>query len=91
MWIVYNNIDGVYRLFDNRKDAEKEYQEVKEQMKDYVDIDGMFSRKERLVLAKVQKQTYSYDTKEPVMEEDEEGNEIETKDTYWGWKEENYF
>ena len=90
MWLVYDNENGLVGIFDKKEEAEKEYQHSKKLMKDYVDIDGEFVRGERLVLAKVEKQMYSYDTKEPVIEEDEEGNEYETKDTYWNWKEESY-
>lgn len=90
MWMVYDNEEGLVGVFSEYKNALKHYEKCKATAEDWVRGEGEFSSEETIILAKVEKYLYSYDTKEPVMKEDEEGIEHPTKDTYWGWKEENY-
>ena len=90
MWMVFDYENGLVGIFEKHEDAEREYRVIKAQMEDDVLDNGEFDMTERLVLARVEKHLYARDTKEPVMEEDANGNEIKTKDTYWGWKEDIY-
>ncbi len=88
MWIVYSDIDGMSLMTDDKEKALKEYEELKRHYKD--SFDGEFSTDEQVVLAKVERNFYSADTGERVVEEDENGEEYLTKDTYWDWKEDIY-
>jgi hypothetical protein len=87
MWLVWSNDDGIIITTENKEEAIEEYEKAKQYYKD--SFDGEFYGDEHVILAKIEKQFYSYDTKEPVTEEDDEGNEIETGDTYWDWREES--
>ncbi len=91
MWLVYDNDEGVLLITDNYEEAIKEYEKQKERVIDYVRGEGEFSTDEQVILAKVENILYSYDTKQPVIECDDEGDEIESKkDTYWDFKEDIY-
>jgi hypothetical protein len=85
MWIVYDWSDGLIGIFDNYEEAEKQYQGYKEHNQTYTD--GEFDGEEEVILAKIDKRFFARDTGKPVMKEDEEGNEVPTKDTWWEWKE----
>lgn len=87
MWMVHTYDEGLIGIFDTYEEALKEYKIQKEAVEDYVRGENEFSSDECVVLAKVEKHFYSYDTKKPVMIEDDEGNEQPTKDTYWDFKE----
>jgi hypothetical protein len=84
MWIVYDWSEGLCGIFETKEEAEKEYEALKESNRTQCDE---FYGEEEVILAKVEKRFYGYDTKKPVWVEDEHGNEIESADTYWGWKE----
>lgn len=90
MWMVYDNEEGLVGVFSEYENALAHYEKCKATAEDWVRGEGEFSSEETIILAKVEKHLYSFDTKSPVMEEDEEGSEHPTKDTYWSWKEENY-
>lgn len=89
MWIVWSRDDGVLCITDDREKAVSEYEETKQWYKDM--FDGEFDGDERVILAKVEKVFCCHDTGKPVIEYDDEGNEIELKDeTYWDWKEDTF-
>jgi hypothetical protein len=88
MWMVWCHDDGLVIITENKELAEQKYEETKKWYKD--SFDGEFTTDEHVVLAKVEKQFYSHDTGEEVFEEDEDGNEVETIDTYWGWNEDTF-
>jgi hypothetical protein len=88
MWIVYDWSDGFVGEYDNYEEALKVYKELCKLNKDYVSNDGEFDGSEQTILARIDKQMYSYDTKKPVIKENDNGEDVETKDTYWDWKEE---
>lgn len=90
MWMVYDNEEGLVCVIDNYAEALKKYERCKRVQEDYVRRENEFSCNERVILAKIEKDFYSYDTKKPVIVENEEGNKYPTKDTYWDFKEENY-
>lgn len=88
MWLVWSYDDGIVITTESKEVAEREYEETKMWYKD--SFDGEFNADEHVILAKVEKDFYSKDTKKPVYEEDEKGNEIPTGDTYWDWQEDIY-
>jgi hypothetical protein len=90
MWIVWDNEYGLMCMTVDRNEALREYERCKESARDYVDSNGEFDSNESVILAKVEKHFYSYDTGRLVIVEDEDGKETETKDTYWDWKEDAY-
>lgn len=90
MWMVYDNEEGLVGVFSEYESALAHYEKCKATAEDYVSEEGEFTTDETIILAKVEKYLYSFDTKNPVMKEDDEGNEHPTKDTYWGWKEDIY-
>lgn len=85
MWMVWTDEDGLCGIFDTKEEAEKEYEVQKKAYKNA--FDGEFYGNEHVVLAEVKKNFYSYDTKNPAIDYDEDGEEFETGDTYWDWKE----
>lgn len=87
MWLVHTHDEGLIGVFDSYEEALNEYKEQKESVRDYVRGENEFTSDELVILAKVERRFYSYDTKEPVMEEDDNGNEYPSKDTYWDFEE----
>lgn len=85
MWMVWSNENGMIVTTDCKEEALKAYADEMQWYKD--NLDGGFNTDEHVILSKIEKQLYSFDTKNPVLEEDDDGNEIETSDTYWDWKE----
>lgn len=85
MWMVWSHDEGLVITTDNREQAELEYEKSKQWYKN--SFDGEFYTDEHVILAKVEKQFYSADTGKPIIEEDENGEEIESTDTYWEWRE----
>lgn len=90
MWMVYENEEGLVCVTDNYDEALTTYKRCKENQEDWVRGEGEFSTDETVILAKVERYLYSVDSGKIVMEEDEEGNESPTKDTYWEFKEDIY-
>lgn len=90
MWIVWDDQDGMMGIFDKYEESLAEYESCKANVRDCVQDDNEFSGDERVVLAKIEKQLYSYDTKNPVMVEGNDGKELPTADTYWDLKEDTY-
>lgn len=80
MWIVYDWSDGLVGIFNDYEKAEKEYQEYKKHNKEQVD--GEFNGDEEVIIAKIDKRFYVYDTKRPVPTSPE--------NTYWEWKEDKF-
>lgn len=80
MWIVYDWSDGLVGIFNDYEKAEKEYQEYKKHNKEQVD--GEFEGDEEVILARIDKRFYVYDTKIPVPSSAE--------NTYWEWKEDKF-
>lgn len=87
MWMVYDNENGLVGVFDEYDEALSKYEKCKATCEDWVHEDGEFSTDETVILAKVEKYLYSYDTGDPVKEENENGEEVNTGDTYWDFKE----
>jgi hypothetical protein len=90
MWVVYDSMEGLVCVTDDYNKALEEYEHYKESYKDYVRDNGEYSGDEQVILAEVKKNFFSYDTKEPVIEYDDDGNEVDTGDTYWNWKEQEF-
>ncbi|OAK70077.1 hypothetical protein [Lederbergia galactosidilytica] len=90
MWMVYDFEDGLVGIFEDKIKAVKEYKAYVESAKEYVDREGQFSLDERVILAKVERQIYGYETDEKATGYDENGEEFETGDNLWDWKEEIY-
>lgn len=82
MWIVVTNEEGLIGVYENYSEAFKEYEEQREALDEYCLSWGEYDGEERVVLAKVERQYYSYDTKEPTKEDNET--------TYWDIKEDIY-
>lgn len=88
MWLVWSYDDGVTMITVDKDKAIKEYEELKQS---YIDsFDGEFNGDEHVILAKVEKRFYCADTGEPMIDYDDNGNEFETGDTYWDWREDEY-
>jgi hypothetical protein len=85
MWLVYDWSDGLIGLFDTEEEALQTYEEYKDLNQSA--FDGEFEGGEEVIIAKVNKRFYASDTGNPVLKEDEEGNEYPTIDTWWEWKE----
>ncbi len=86
MWIVWSDTDDLCGIFRKEEEALKEYEHQKQWHED--NFDGEFYGDEHVVLAKVKRNFYCHDTKEPVIDYDDDGKEFEKDDeTYWGWKE----
>lgn len=62
----------------------------KKDLEQYVREDGEFSGDEMIVIAQVEKRFYSDDTLKPVLKEDDNGNECDTGDAYWEFREVDY-
>ncbi len=90
MWIVYDYEDGLVGIFEDNVKAQEEYEACVNNAKEYVERDGQFNLDERIILAKVERQTYGHETDEKVIEYDDNGEEMETDENYWGWKEDIY-
>lgn len=90
MWLVYDDQNGIVGKFDDRKDAEQAYQECVDDVLNHAQDSGSFSQEDNVILAKIEKQSFVVDTKEPVIKEDEHGNKNDTGDTYHRLKEETY-
>ena len=88
MWMVWSYDEGVICQTDNKDEALECYENAK---KGYVEgFDGEFYTNEQVIMAKVEKNFYSHDTGKTVYEENEQGEEVATTDTYWDWKEDTY-
>jgi hypothetical protein len=80
MWLVYDSEEKLYIVTDDYEEAKSEYERLKESWKDYVSKYGEFSGDERVILAKIEKDFYPYETHKKTPE----------GDNYWDWKEEIY-
>jgi hypothetical protein len=90
MWMVYDSNEGLVCVTEDYNEALKEYEDYKENHKNYVAKYGEYEGDERVILAEVKKNFFCYDTKKPVVEFDDDDNEIDTGDTYWDWKEQEF-
>ncbi len=90
MWIVYDSVDGLVGIFDNYEEAIREYAGCVNTQKDLVSDEGWFTLDENVILAKVVRHLYGYETNEKAVTYDENGEEIETEDNLWDWKEDVY-
>lgn len=90
MWMVWDWEDGLVGLFEDRIKAEEEYEAYVNSAKDYVEREGQFNLDERVILAKVKRQIFGYETNEKATSYDENGEEFEIDDNLWDWKEEIY-
>ncbi|AMQ66640.1 hypothetical protein BH753_gp158 [Bacillus phage Shbh1] len=90
-WIVWDNVDGLVVKTDDYQEALTEYNKCVKWAREVVDCNDGFEKNENIVLAKVEKHFFSYDTGNPVIDYDENGEEFEVLDsTYWSWKEISY-
>jgi hypothetical protein len=85
MWLVYDWSDGLVGIFEHYSMAKKEYEAYVELNKR--ELDDEFYGDELVVLARVERQLFSYDTKKAVIKFDENGQEYKGDSTYWDWKE----
>lgn len=90
MWIVYDNEEGLLGIYDNYDEALNDYEKCKASQKDYVQGEGEFTTDETVILAKVEKHFYGYETDKKFLDYDENGEEFETDDNLWDWKEDRY-
>ena len=90
MWIVYDNEEGLLGVYDNYDEALSDYEECKKSQMDYVQREGEFTTEERVILAEVKRHFYGYETDKKAVDIDENGEEIETEDNLWDWKEDIY-
>lgn len=91
MWMVYDDEEGLYGVYDNYQEAEKAYEDCVEGVLNYAQhSDNNFGEHDRTILAKITKQSFVVDTGEPITEEDENGVEFEVGGTYYEFKEEIY-
>ena len=90
MWIVYDNEEGLLGIYDKYEEALSDYEKCKDSQIDYVRGEGEFTAEERVILAEVKKHFYGYETDKKVIGCDENGEEFETADNYWDWKEDIY-
>ncbi|PHG31292.1 hypothetical protein COI60_22715 [Bacillus toyonensis] len=59
MWMVHDYEEGVVLIHDNYDKALEEYNKYVESAKDCVQNNGEFEGEERVILAKVERQTYA--------------------------------
>jgi hypothetical protein len=90
MWIVYDNEDGLIGIYEKHEEALQEYEKCKELQKNFVRGEGEFSTDETVILAKVERHLYGYETDKKAVDYDENGDEFETGDNFWDWKEDIY-
>lgn len=90
MWMVYDNEDGLVGIYDTYEEALMDYEKYKEIQKDYVQNETEFTSDEQVILAKIKKQLYSYETDNKATDYDDDGNEIESDENMWDWKETSY-
>ncbi|QDX94326.1 hypothetical protein EEL30_19795 [Brevibacillus laterosporus] len=90
MWMVYDQMEGIICVTDDKQEALRDYEKQKESYKKYVQWDGEFQGDERVILALIKKDFFSDVTKNPEIIYDEDDNEVLTGDTYWDWKETTY-
>lgn len=90
MWIVWDYETGLIGTYESYDAALKDYKDAVSAVERCVREKGEFSTDEQVIIAKVEKHFYSFDTGEDVMKYDEKDNEIPTGDTYWDFKEDDY-
>lgn len=91
MWIVYDNEEGLLGVYDNYDEALSDYEKCKESQKDYVQSEGEFTTDEEVILAEVKRHFYGYETDKKAVDFDKKnGEEFETNDNLWDWKEDIY-
>lgn len=89
MWIVWDWSEGLVGVYEKHYEAFNVYEELKALNKEIAQSECDLNGEERLILAKVEKQFYSFDTKKkmPVYFE---GKEVYSPYTYWDFKEESF-
>ncbi|OIN67443.1 hypothetical protein BLD48_06020 [Exiguobacterium sp. KRL4] len=87
LWMVYDSEEGLIGIYEDLDVATKEYENRKVDQ-EFTVADGVgFEGDERVVLAAIKRDYRVIDTEEPVVEEDELGNEYESGGTYAAFKE----
>ena len=78
MWIVCSNEDGIYLVTDDYEEALEAYEKLKGEAEQYVNSNGYFECDEDVILAKIDKRFFAYETE----------NKVEDKyENYWDFKE----
>ena len=82
LWIVYDNEEGLVIQTDDYEKAVEEYEKQKAHQRQYAVDSGEFDENATVILAKVEKIMYPYDTGTLA-------EASENQQTYWDWKELN--
>ncbi len=90
MWIVYDSDRQETEVVDNYEKALAIYKEYIDDNYEYVAGEGEFTLNESVYIAKVEKHYYPYETDEKRVATDENGEEYETDELLWDWKEDEY-
>lgn len=90
MWIVYDSDRQEIEVVKNYEEALEIYEEYKDDNYEHVAGEGHFSLNESVYIAKVEKHYYPCETDEKKIEIDENGEEYETDELLWDWKEDKY-
>lgn len=80
MWLVYDSEEKLVLVTNSYSEALAEYELLKNSWKDFIDENNEFNGDERVILARIEKDFYPYETDE----ETPEG------DNYWDWEESIY-
>ena len=90
MWLVWSFDEGLLCVTEDKNEAIRFYEDSKKGYIDGIEDEREIYGSEQVYLAKVENNFHTYDTGEVAYEENEEGEEVPTNDTYWKWKEEVY-
>lgn len=63
MWLVLDDEEGLIGIYNDKKEAEEVYQEYVSDVLNYVQDEGEFTGCERVILARLTKQSFVFDTK----------------------------
>lgn len=79
MWLVYDSEEGVVVITDSYEEALTVYESYKEELRNFVDNEGEFTGEERVSLARIERDFYSYETQTKIPE----------GGYYWDWIEQS--
>ncbi|WP_339239749.1 hypothetical protein NST06_10525 [Bacillus sp. FSL P4-0322] len=89
LWMVFEHELGLIGVYDDEDEANLVYERTKDNLNEDTQINGNeIYGDERVILAKVKKNYYSFNTEEFEMKEND--NENESNATLWDFKEEIY-
>lgn len=89
LWMVFEHELGLIGVYDDEDEANLAYERTKDNLNEDTQINGNeIYGDERVILAKVKKNYYSFNTEEFEMKEND--NENESNATLWDFKEDIY-